>query len=131
MLGTRATPGPHQLARCEREMVAIGTELLLGDIVNGNAAWLVVIADIGIDLPLTTAVGGQHRPHQRRRRPCVRPCGRGRGDRRSWPTQDDVTREALAELVGVPLVRRRELEAALCALAMSRRGDDFPQNNLR
>ena len=40
------------------EIVAIGTELLLGDIVNGNAAWLGrELADIGIDVDLTTAVG--------------------------------------------------------------------------
>ena len=42
----------------EGRIVAVGTELLLGDIVNGNAAWLGrELADIGIDVDLTTAVG--------------------------------------------------------------------------
>jgi nicotinamide-nucleotide amidase len=40
------------------ELVAVGTELLLGDIVNGNAAWLGArLAEVGIDVTHAVVVG--------------------------------------------------------------------------
>jgi nicotinamide-nucleotide amidase len=114
------------------EIVAIGTELLLGDIVNGNAAWLGrELADIGIDVDLTTAVGDNiGRISAAVGRACERAdvvvLTGGLG-----PTQDDLTREALAKLAGVPLVRDPELEAALRARYLASGRIDFPENNLR
>jgi competence/damage-inducible protein CinA-like protein len=114
------------------EIVAVGTELLLGDIVNGNAAWLGrELADIGLDVPLTTAVGDNigriaATVGQACERADVVLVTGGLG-----PTQDDLTREALAELVGVPLVRDAELEAALRARYIESGRADFPPNNLR
>jgi nicotinamide-nucleotide amidase len=114
------------------EIVAVGTELLLGDIVNGNAAWLGrELADIGLDVPLTTAVGDNigriaATVGQACERADVVLVTGGLG-----PTQDDLTREALAELVGVPLVRDAELEAALRARYVASGRTDFPPNNLR
>jgi nicotinamide-nucleotide amidase len=114
------------------EIVAVGTELLLGDIVNGNAAWLGrELADLGIDVSLTTAVGDNI---GRIAATVDQACARadvvlvtgGLG-----PTQDDLTREALAELLGVPLVRDAELEAALRARYIAAGRGDFPPNNLR
>jgi nicotinamide-nucleotide amidase len=114
------------------EVVAVGTELLLGDIVNGNAAWLGrELADLGIDVPLTTAVGDNI---DRIATTIGQACERadvvlvtgGLG-----PTQDDLTREALAELLGVPLVRDGELEAALRERYIAAGRGDFPPNNLR
>ena len=46
------------------------------------------------------------------------------------PTQDDVTREAIAEVMGVPLERRDEL-AEQIATMFKMRLRDMPQNNLR
>jgi nicotinamide-nucleotide amidase len=114
------------------EIVAVGTELLLGDIVNGNAAWLGrELADLGIDVPLTTAVGDNigrvaAAVGQACERADVVLVTGGLG-----PTQDDLTREALAELIGVPLVRDVELEAALRARYVAAGRGDFPPNNLR
>ena len=114
------------------EIVAIGTELLLGDIVNGNAAWLGrELADIGIDVDLTTTVGDNiGRISAAVSRACERAdvvvLTGGLG-----PTQDDVTREALAEVAGVRLVRDSQLEAALRARYVASGRTDFPQNNLR
>jgi nicotinamide-nucleotide amidase len=114
------------------EIVAVGTELLLGDIVNGNAAWLGrELADIGIDLDISTAVGDNI---ARIAATVGQACARaqivivtgGLG-----PTQDDLTREALAELAGVPLVRDADLEAALLARYAAVGRTDFPSNNLR
>ena len=46
------------------------------------------------------------------------------------PTQDDVTREAIAEVMGVELERREELVEHIASL-FGTRGRDMPQNNLR
>ena len=98
------------------EIVAVGTELLLGDIVNGNAAWLGhELAAIGVDVEQTTVVGDNIEriasilAHASARSDVVIVTG-GLG-----PTQDDLTREALAQLAGSPLERDPELEAALVA----------------
>ena len=114
------------------EIVAIGTELLLGDIVNGNAAWLgKELATVGIDVERTTAVGD----HVRRivavlAEACARAdvviATGGLG-----PTQDDLTREALAELAGVRLERDRSLEQAMVDRYAAAGRADFPPNNLR
>jgi nicotinamide-nucleotide amidase len=114
------------------EIVAVGTELLLGDIVNGNAAWLGrELADVGVDVDMTVAVGDNI---GRIAAAVGAACERadvvlvtgGLG-----PTQDDLTREALAELVGVPLIRDPELEAALLRRYEAAGRTDFPANNLR
>jgi nicotinamide-nucleotide amidase len=98
--------------RCE--IVGVGTELLLGQIVNTNAAWIGQrLADVGWDCLRHTAVGD----NQARIAEVIREA-LGRADAvvvtgGLGPTQDDVTREAVAEVAGVPLVRRQELEAWL------------------
>jgi nicotinamide-nucleotide amidase len=114
------------------EIVAIGTELLLGDIVNGNAAWLGrELAAIGVDVEQTTVVGDNM---ARIAAILAHACGRsdvvittgGLG-----PTQDDLTREALARLTGSPLDRDPALEAALVARYEAVGRPDFARNNLR
>ncbi|HET9290364.1 MAG TPA: competence/damage-inducible protein A [Actinomycetes bacterium] len=95
--------------RCE--IIGVGTELLLGQIVNTNAAWIGQrLADVGWDCLRHTAVGDNE---QRIAETITEALGRadaviltgGLG-----PTQDDVTREALAAVAGVSLVRQPELE---------------------
>jgi nicotinamide-nucleotide amidase len=114
------------------EIVAVGTELLLGDIVNGNAAWLgSELAEIGIDVDITTAVGDNI---GRIAAAVGRACERadvvivtgGLG-----PTQDDLTREALAELAGGSLVADPVVEAAIRGRYAASGRTDFPVNNLR
>ena len=46
------------------------------------------------------------------------------------PTQDDLTRDAIAEVMGVPLVRRDELAESIAQMFRAR-VRDMPQNNLR
>jgi nicotinamide-nucleotide amidase len=114
------------------EIVAIGTELLLGDVVNGNAAWLGhELAAIGVDVEQTTVVGDNM---ARIATILAAACERsdvvittgGLG-----PTQDDLTREALARLTGSPLIRDPDLEAALIARYGEVGRPDFARNNLR
>jgi len=114
------------------EIVAVGTELLLGDVVNGNAAWLGrELAAIGVDVEQTTAVGdniariGTTLAAAAERADVVLITG-GLG-----PTQDDLTREALAGLFDVPIVTDSDLEAALRARYTAAGRPDFAPNNLR
>ncbi|HEX8860569.1 MAG TPA: competence/damage-inducible protein A [Actinomycetes bacterium] len=95
--------------RCE--IIGIGTELLLGQIVNTNAAWIGQrLADVGWDCLRQTAVGdNEERIATAIREALERADGviltGGLG-----PTQDDVTREAVARVAGVHLVRHPEIE---------------------
>ena len=115
--------------RCE--VLAIGTELLLGQIVDTNSAWIgEQLAASGIDSYEHRAIGD----NQARivaalrdlfsRSDAVLVCG-GLG-----PTQDDLTRDAIAELMGVPLVRHDELAETIAQMFRAR-VRDMPQNNLR
>ena len=93
-------------APCALSAVAVGTELLLGQIVDTNSAWLGErLALAGIDSSsrprsATTRPGSCWRCEPRwRAADAVIVCG-GLG-----PTQDDITREAIAEVMNVRLVR--------------------------
>ena len=98
--------------RCE--IVGVGTELLLGQIVNTNAAWIGQrLAEVGWDCLRHTVVGDNEARitdaiHEALARADAVIVTGGLG-----PTQDDVTRGALAAAAGVPLRRQPELEAWL------------------
>lgn len=92
------------------EIISIGTELLLGEIIDTNAAWLAQqLAAIGVDVYFRTTVGdnvgriGSSIQIALGRADVVITTG-GLG-----PTVDDMTREAIAQAVGVPLVISDEL----------------------
>jgi len=96
------------------EIVAVGTELLLGQIADTNAQWMSQrLAEIGVDVVHHQAVGDNlERIVQTLRLAASRAdvvvvCG-GLG-----PTEDDITRDAIAVLAGVPLVFHDELETML------------------
>lgn len=87
------------------EIISIGTELLLGHIVNTNAAYLSrKLAELGIDLYYQTTVGDNpERLIQAIRKAITRSdiviLTGGLG-----PTIDDVTMESIARLTGRPLI---------------------------
>src|SRR4029450_12276717 len=95
--------------RCE--IIGVGTELLLGQIVNTNAAWIGQrLADVGWDCLRHTVVGD----NEGRIAEAIREA-LGRADAvilpgALGPTQDDAPREPLAAVAGVSLVRQPELE---------------------
>jgi len=115
--------------RCE--VVAVGTELLLGQVVDTNSAWIgEQLADAGIDSHFQVKVGDNHARivaairDALARSDAVICCG-GLG-----PTQDDITREAIAEVMGVELTRDPELAEVIGAMFRSRRRL-MAANNLR
>ena len=115
--------------RCE--LLAIGTELLLGQIVDTNSAWIGErLARIGIDCHFHVTVGdnpGRIEASLRQaldRSDAVICCG-GLG-----PTQDDVTREAVARVMGAALERDPRI-AARIRHRFESRGRAMTANNLR
>jgi nicotinamide-nucleotide amidase len=115
--------------RCE--VVAIGTELLLGQITDTNSSWMgEQLALAGIDSLYQIKVGDNFDRmvecirHSLQRADAVITCG-GLG-----PTQDDITREAIAEVMGVRLVRHEEIGERIREMFESR-GRTMPENNLR
>src|SRR5438034_7105008 len=115
--------------RCE--VVAVGTELLLGQIVDTNSAWIGErLALAGIDSHFQVKVGdNQARIVQAlrialSRSEAVLVCG-GLG-----PTQDDITREAIAEVMNVGLVRDEQVVEHIRSMFGSR-GRDMAASNER
>lgn len=115
--------------RCE--VLAIGTELLLGQVVDTNSAWIgEQLAAAGIDCHFQAKVGdNQPRIVTAIRQALARSdaviCCGGLG-----PTQDDITREAVAEVLGVPLELDEEVAGRIEEM-FSRRGRTMALNNLR
>ncbi|MGI8493272.1 MAG: competence/damage-inducible protein A [Acidimicrobiales bacterium] len=115
--------------RCE--VVAVGTELLLGQVVDTNSAWIgEQLAAAGIDSHYQVKVGDNHARIVAAirlalaRSEAVICCG-GLG-----PTQDDITREAIAAVMGVPLERDESVVEQILHVFGSR-GRAMPANNLR
>ena len=112
------------------EIVAVGTELLIGQIANTNARWMSErLAELGIDVLHHQVVGdnadrivGAIALAASRADVVIVTGGLG-------PTQDDVTRPALARAAGAGLVRRAEIEDALRE-RFRVRGREMPASNL-
>ena len=112
------------------EIVAVGTELLLGQIADTNSAWLgEALAASGIDSHFHQAVGDNHDRivlafrTALARADAVIVCG-GLG-----PTQDDITRAAIAEVMNVELVRDERIVETIREMFGSR-GREMTDNNL-
>ncbi|HJP16491.1 MAG TPA: competence/damage-inducible protein A [Acidimicrobiales bacterium] len=115
--------------RCE--VVAVGTELLLGQIVDTNSTWIgEQLALAGIDCLRHTVVGDN--PERIRlaleeslsRSDAVIVTG-GLG-----PTQDDITRDVIAEVMNVEMIQDPDLVELITAKFRGR-GRVMPENNLR
>jgi nicotinamide-nucleotide amidase len=113
------------------EIVAVGTELLLGQICNGNARFLSEkLAELGIDVYWHSTVGDNAArlagvlKTALARADILVICG-GLG-----PTMDDLTRETAADVLGVPLELNREWEQHLQQLFL-RLGRRMADNNRR
>jgi nicotinamide-nucleotide amidase len=113
------------------EIVGVGTELLLGQIANTNAQWISErLAEVGVDVLFHDVVGDNHERIVEVLRLAV-----GRSDAvivtgGLGPTQDDITREAVADVAGVRLLRRPDIEEWLRG-RFERMGRDMPESNLR
>ena len=94
------------------EIICVGTELLLGDILNGNAQFLAKeLASLGIPHYYQTVVGDN--PERIKQ---VLEIAVGRSQLLLFtgglgPTPDDLTVETIADFFGVPLIEKPEIIA--------------------
>jgi nicotinamide-nucleotide amidase len=113
------------------EIISVGTELLLGQIVDTNAAWMAQrLAAEGVNLYRKQTVGDNRqrvasaiRESLERADLILMTGGLG-------PTVDDITREAIADATGRPVVRDTEQVAHVIKL-FERLGRPAGENNLR
>ena len=113
------------------EIVSIGSELLLGQIVDTNGAWMAQrLTNVGVDLYFKTTVGDN---------PARMKAVLGRALERSdivitggglGPTRDDLTRETVAAVTGRRLVLDRDLLDQI-EQRFQRRGLVMTANNSR
>jgi nicotinamide-nucleotide amidase len=113
------------------EILSIGTELLLGQIVDTNANFLAQqLPALGLDLYYVSQIGDNLQrladAFQRglERSDVIISSG-GLG-----PTEDDLTREAIAQVMGEQLEIQPHLEAELRAFFV-RRGRTMPERNVK
>ncbi|MDQ3538916.1 MAG: competence/damage-inducible protein A [Actinomycetota bacterium] len=112
------------------EIVAVGSELLLGEHVDTNSAWISSrLAEVGVDVYRHTTVGD----NVGRMVDALRQaCGRARTvivTGGLGPTADDLTRVAVARLANVELHRHAEIVAYLRE-HFRRGGRQMPASNL-
>lgn len=103
------------------EVVSIGTELLLGQIVDTDAAYLAQqLSALGISVYFRATVGDNHERAVSALKQAV-----GRADLvftvgGLGPTMDDLTREVIADVMEAPLVRNPEIAQTLQAYFAAR-----------
>lgn len=113
------------------EIICVGTELLLGQILNSNAQYLAQrLAELGIAHHYQTVVGDNSLRLQRaiaiaceRSRLLIFTGGLG-------PTPDDLTTETIADFFGADLIEQPDVVAALKA-RFAQRGRVMAANNLK
>ncbi len=111
------------------EIISIGSELLLGQILDTNTSWIAKkLAESGVELVRASMVGDNLQQmieiirEATARSPIVITTG-GIG-----PTEDDLTREAVAEVFNRPLQFQPQLMEQIEAL-FKRRGFKMAENN--
>ena len=115
--------------RCE--IIAVGTELLMGQIVNTNASSIAAeLLALGVGVFYQTVVGDNEdrlaavvRQAMERADLLVFSGGLG-------PTDDDLTKETVAKVLGLPMIKNEEWEKRLREF-FSRFRRPFAENNLR
>jgi len=122
-------PRRNLMTHFNAEIISIGDEMIRGARLDTNTQWLSRrLAELGVDVQFHTTVGDTlshntdvFRIAMRRADVVVATGGLG-------PTQDDLTREAIAEAVGRPLTLD---DASLRHIQsmFSRRGREMPERN--
>ncbi len=111
------------------EIIAVGTELLLGQIVNTNAQTLSIkLAELGVDVYFQSVVGD----NASRLRQAIE-IGRSRADLLVFtgglgPTQDDLTKDVLAEYLNRDLILHDPSMQKIEAM-FAERGIEMVQSN--
>jgi len=113
------------------EILSVGTELLLGQILNADAQYLARrLSEAGITLHHQTTVGDNPQRLQE-----AIECALARADvvittGGLGPTADDITKELSAKALGMPMMRDSKAEAVVRAW-FEKNGHAMTSNNLR
>jgi nicotinamide-nucleotide amidase len=113
------------------EIISVGTEILLGEITDTNASWIASrLPSLGLDLYHKSVVGDNLERivstlelALSRSDVIIMTGGLG-------PTEDDLTREAIAEALGEEMFTDADIESALRAF-FAARGVEFPESNVK
>lgn len=113
------------------EILAIGTELLVGDVVNTNASYLSGrLTELGISVTahrtvrdVTSEINHALREGLSKNDIIITTGGLG-------PTQDDLTRQCVADVLGLPLVLDTESEEHIRSFFKAR-GRTMAESNLK
>ena len=113
------------------EVISIGTEILLGEIVDTNAAFIASrLPQFGIDMLYTSQVGDNPDRlseiiERAWKRSDIIFCTGGLG-----PTEDDLTRETIAKTLNETMYQD-ETQADILRNFFQGRGGDMPERNLK
>ena len=99
------------------EIVAVGSELVSGQALDTNSQWLSrMLGALGISVHFHTSIGDDLAENVRVFRIALDRADLVITSGGLGPTQDDLTREAVAEVAGVGLVEHTESLAAIAAM---------------
>jgi len=113
------------------EIITIGSELLLGQIMDTNTTYLAQeLGRTGIKIRFRTAVGDPIEEIKEVIRNAVERCDMVLVTGGLGPTLDDLTRDAVAQVAGVDLEFRQDLMNRI-EQAFRRSGYNMPENNRR
>ena len=113
------------------EMISVGTELLLGQIVDTNAPYLsTVLSALGIDVYYRITVGDNAARLAETLRTALSRADLVITIGGLGPTQDDLTKETIAEVLGEQMVIDPESEKVIRAF-FERRGLQIAESNLK
>ena len=113
----------------DAEIIAIGSELLLGQIVDTNSSYIAAsLAENGIELVRTSAVGDDFERMEAIIKEAIARSSIVITTGGLGPTEDDLTREVIAHATGRPLVLDPHL-LELIEAHFKRRGFRMTENN--
>ncbi|MEW6265263.1 MAG: CinA family nicotinamide mononucleotide deamidase-related protein [Thermodesulfobacteriota bacterium] len=113
------------------EVVTIGSELVLGQLVDTNAAYIAsALGEIGLGLAFHTTVGDDPERMDEAFRLALERCQVVIATGGLGPTEDDLTRESAARVLGRELIFHPELLAYIEGI-FNKLGYRMPSNNRR
>ena len=111
------------------EIISVGTELLLGDIVNSNSQFLSrELTVYGIDTLYQSTVGDNRERLQQAIELALSRCDMVLLTGGLGPTEDDITRETVADCLGIPLVLHEESDRRIREY-FERTDKEYTENN--
>ncbi|MBQ6886765.1 MAG: competence/damage-inducible protein A [Lachnospiraceae bacterium] len=113
------------------EIIAVGTEILLGDIVNTNAQFLAKeLANVGIEVFKQTVIGDNSERLSQAFEEALASCDMVITTGGLGPTEDDLTKETACQVLGMSSVLHKPSLIALEAF-FKKVGKEIPESNYK